>query len=184
LLHFVILQGRQTNMVKVASAVVLGIGLVLVPSWPGQRQTREEACVQRCYTNAGDPEMDRQEIVSLEKEGAHAIQLNDGSFFRRIYSDEFTGTLSHGQQVNKVQWIQAIESPLVKRESFTASDIKVRIFENTAIVTCLWSSRFVFKGQTLSSQMRSIHVYVSTTSGWRVFSGQSTNLPPDVQQPL
>jgi ketosteroid isomerase-like protein len=128
--------------------------------------------------------MDRQEIVSLEKEAAHAIQLNDGSFFRRIYSDEFTGTLSHGQQVNKVQWIQAIESPSVKRESFTASDIKVRIFENTAIVTCLWSSRFVVRGQMLSSQLRAIHVYVNTTSGWRVFSGQSTNLPPDVQQPL
>jgi ketosteroid isomerase-like protein len=128
--------------------------------------------------------MDRQEIVSLEKEAAHAIQLNDGGFFRRIYSDEFSGTLSHGQQVNKVQWIQAIESPSVKRESFTASDIKVRIFENTAIVTCLWSSRFVVKGQMLSSQLRAIHVYVNTTSGWRVFSGQSTNLPPDVQQPL
>jgi ketosteroid isomerase-like protein len=128
--------------------------------------------------------MDRQEIVSLEKEAAHAIQLNDGSFFRRIYSEEFTGTLSHGQLVNKAQWIQAIESPSVKRESFTVSDIKVRIFENTAIVTCLWSSRFVVKGQMLSSQLRAIHVYVNTTSGWRVFSGQSTNLPPDVQQPL
>jgi hypothetical protein len=171
-------------MARIASAVVLGIGLVLVPSWPGQQQSRQDACIQRCFTNAGDPEMDRQEIVSLEKEAAHAIQLNDGSFFRRIYSEEFTGTLSHGQLVNKAQWIQAIESPSVKRESFTVSDIKVRIFENTAIVTCLWSSRFVVKGQVLSSQLRAIHVYVSTTSGWRVFSGQSTNLPPDVQQPL
>jgi hypothetical protein len=171
-------------MVRVASAVVMGIGLVLVPSWPGQQQTRQDACIQRCFTNAGDPEMDRQEIVSLEKEAAHAIQLNDGSFFRRIYSEEFTGTLSHGQLVNKAQWIQAIETPSVKRESFNASDIKVRIFENTAIVTCLWSSRFMVKGQILSSQLRAIHVYVNTTSGWRVFSGQSTNLPPDVQQPL
>jgi hypothetical protein len=171
-------------MFKTASSVGLALGLVLVPAWPGQQQTRQEACIQRCVTNPGDPEIDRQELVSLEKEAAHAIQLNDGTFFRRIYSEEFTGTLSHGQQVSKAQWIQAIESPSVKRESFTASDIKVRIFENTAIVTCLWSSRFVVKGQVLSSQLRVIHVYVNTTSGWRVFSGQSTNLPPDVQQPF
>ena len=170
-------------MFKVASAMVLGGGLMLFPAGQGQ-QSRQDACIQRCVTDAGDPELHRQEIVSLEKEAAHAIQLNDGTFFRRVYSDEFTGTLSHGQQVNKAQWIQAIESPTVKRESFNASDIKVRIFEDTAIATCLWSSRFVVKGQQFSSQIRAIHVYVNTTSGWRVFSGQTTNLPPDVQQPL
>jgi Domain of unknown function (DUF4440) len=171
-------------MFKVTSILVLGIGLVLVPSWPGQQQSRQDACIQRCVTQPPDSELERQEIVSLEREAAHAIQLNDGTFFRRVYSDEFTGTLSHGQQVNKVQWIQAIESPSVKRESFNASDIKVRIFEDTAIATCLWSSRFVVKGQLLSSQIRAIHIYINTTSGWRVFSGQATNLPPDVQQPL
>jgi hypothetical protein len=171
-------------MFKVASTVVLAIGLVLVPSWPGQQQSRQDACIQRCVTQPADPELHRQEIVSLEKEAAHAIQLNDGTFFRRVYSDEFTGTLSHGQQVNKGQWIAAIESTSVTRESFNVSDIKIRIFEDTAIATCLWSSRFIVKGQHLSSQIRAIHVYVNTASGWRVFSGQATNLPPDVQQPL
>jgi hypothetical protein len=170
-------------MFKVASAMVVGVGLMLFPAGQGQ-QSRQDACIQRCVTDAGDPELHRQEIVSLEKEAAHAIQLSDSTFFRRVYSEEFTGTLSHGQQVNKAQWIQAIESPSVKRESFNASDIKVRIFEDTAIATCLWSSRFVVKDQQFSSQIRAIHVYVNTTSGWRVFSGQTTNLPPDVQQPL
>jgi hypothetical protein len=170
-------------MFKVASAMVLGAGLMLFPAGRGQ-QSRQDACIQRCVTDTGDPELHRQEIVSLEREAAHAIQLSDSTFFRRIYSEEFAGTLSHGQQVNKAQWIQAIESPSVKRESFNATDIKVRIFEDTAIATCLWSSRFVVKGQQFSSQIRAIHVYVNTTSGWRVFSGQTTNLPPDVQQPL
>ena len=166
-------------------AAALAIGLALSPSWQGRENVRTE-CIQRCLVSPtlADPEVQRQEIVSLEKEAAHAIQLSDSTFFRRIYSEEFTGTLSHGQQVNKAQWIQAIESPSVKRESFNVSDIKVRIFEDTAIATCLWSSRFVVKGQQFSSQIRAIHVYINTTSGWRVFSGQTTNLPPDVQQPL
>jgi hypothetical protein len=29
-----------------------------------------------------------------------------------------------------------------------------------------------------------MHIYVNTPSGWRVVSGQMTNLPPDVQQVL
>jgi hypothetical protein len=168
---------------KMAITVALGMGLAIGSAGQGQEAWRD-ACVQRCFSQPSDPDMHRQEIVSLEKEAAHAIQLNDGTFFRRVYSEEFAGTLSHGQQVNKGQWIQAVESPSIRRESFNASDIKVRIFQDTAVATCLWSSRFVVRGQAFSTQIRATHVYVNTTGGWRVFSGQTTNLPPDVQQPL
>jgi hypothetical protein len=149
-------------------------------------QAWRDTCIHRCVTTAdpGDPEIQRQEIVSLEREAAHAIQLNNGSFFRRVYGDDFAGTLSHGQTINKSQWITVIESPDLKYESFIATDIKVRIFQDTAVATCLWSSRRIVKGQRISNQLRSIHVYVNTPSGWHVVSGQSTILPPDVQQPL
>jgi hypothetical protein len=131
-----------------------------------------------------NPEMERQEIVNLEIEAARAIQLNSGTFFRRVYSDEFSGTLSHGQQVNKIQWIDAVQSTVVKYESFNATDIKVRVFNETAVATCLWSARSINRGQRVSSQMRAIHVYINSPRGWHVVSGQATNLPPDVQQPL
>jgi hypothetical protein len=170
-------------MFKLAAALTLG--LALSASWQGQ-DTSRQACYQRCFASPtlGDPEVQRQEIVSLEKEAARAIQQNSGTFFQRVYSDDYTGTLSHGQQVNKTQWIEIAESPSTKRESFNASDIKVRIFQDTAIATCLWSSRFTVNGQRYSAQIRAIHVYINTPRGWHVVSGQATNLPPDVQQPL
>jgi len=172
-------------MTRKAWIAALAIGLVLVPSWQAQEAWRD-ACIQRCVTQTGigDLEVQTQEIISLEKEAARAIQLNNSTFFHRIYSDDFSGTLSHGQQINKAQWIAAIESPLVKRESFNISDIKVRIFQDTAVATCLWSSRFTLNGQRLSSQVRALHVYINTPHGWHVIAGQTTNLPPDVQQPL
>ena len=92
--------------------------------------------------------MQRQEIVNLEKEAAHAIQLSDGTFFRRVYSDDFAGTLSRGEAVNKAAFINAVQSTVVKYEAFNASDIKIHIFRETAVATCLWSARGVFKGQT------------------------------------
>ncbi len=174
-------------MIRIACLAALVIGLAFASLGQGQGQeAAREACMERCRTQpqAQDPELERQEIVSLEKEAARAIQLNSGTFFYRIYSDDFAGTLSHGQQINKLQWIAAVESPLIKRESFNVSDIKVRIFEDTAVATCLWSSRFTANGQHLSSQIRAIHVYIDTPNGWHVFSAQTTNLPPDVQQPL
>jgi ketosteroid isomerase-like protein len=170
-------------MSKIASTAALAIGMALTPSWQGQEAYRD-ACIQRCMTQSPDFELQRQEIISLEKEATRAIQQNSGTFFHRVYAEDYAGTLSHGQQVNKTQWINTIESPSVKYESFNASEIQVHIFQDTAVATCLWSSRFIISGQHISTQIRAIHVYVNTPNGWHVVSGQSTNLPPDVQQPL
>jgi Domain of unknown function (DUF4440) len=172
-------------MVKIACTMALAIGLILVPSWQAQEAWRD-ACIQRCVSQPmlGDPEVQTQEIVSLEREAARAIQLGNGTFFRRVYSDDFSGILSHGQQINKDQWIATIESSGGQRESFSVTDIRVHIYQATAVATCLWSSRFIRNGQHFSSQLRAIHVYVNTPNGWHVVSGQTTNLPPDVQQVL
>jgi hypothetical protein len=168
---------------KFAGIAAVAIGLLLTSAW--QRQaTDPTACIQRCYSQTIDPDVHRQELISLEKEAAHAIQLRNGTFFRRVYSDDFVGTLSHGQQVNKAEWIGVIEASGVKYDSFNTSDIKIQIYQDIAVATCLWSARGMIKGQRITNQMRVIHVYINTASGWRAVSGQTTNLPPDVQQPL
>src|SRR5439155_23967008 len=135
-------------MIKTRGTVALAIGLFLAPSWQAQENWRND-CIRRCVTQPmqGDPEGERQEIVSLEREAGHAIQLGSGTFFHRIYSDDFTGALSHGQLDNKDQWIAAVESPNAKPETLILSDTKVRMFQETAIATCLVPTRFNHQGQ-------------------------------------
>lgn len=172
-------------MKKILGLSAMIIGLVLVCAGQVRQDAWRQSCIQSCVTREFvDPDMQRQEIVSLEREAARAIQLNNGTFFRRVYSDDFTGTLSHGQQIDRGQWLAVIESPSAKFESFIASDIKVHLFQDTAVATCLWSARSIVKGQRISSQLRTIHVYVNSPRGWHTVSGQITNLPPAVQQPL
>jgi ketosteroid isomerase-like protein len=131
-----------------------------------------------------NPEMQREEIVNLEKEVARAIQTNTGTFFRRVYADDFAGTLSHGQVVNKITFINAVQNGEVKYDSFNASDVNVKLFRDAAVATSLWSARGVYRDERFASQMRTMHVYINTTHGWRVVSGQITLLPPGAQQPL
>ena len=131
-----------------------------------------------------NPEMQRQEIVNLEKEAGRAIQLNTPGFFKRVYSDDFSGTLSHGQVVNKIQFMNVVQNGEIKYETFSVSDINVHIYQDTAVATCLWSARGEYRGQRLNVQMRSIHVYVNGPRGWRAVSGAVTQLPPSVPQPL
>jgi Domain of unknown function (DUF4440) len=128
--------------------------------------------------------MQRQEIINLEHEAARAIQTNTGTFFRRVYSDDFSGTMSHGQPVDKTTFINAVQTYEVKYDGFNASDINVRLYKDTAVATCLWTARGTFKEQKFNSQMRVLHVYINTPRGWRVVAGQITLLPPGGQLPL
>ena len=128
--------------------------------------------------------MQRQEIVNLETEAARAIQTNTGTFFRRVYSDDFSGTLSHGQPVNKTTFINAVQTSEVKYDAFNASDVSVRLYRDAAVASSLWSARGTYKEQRFTSQMRVIHIYINTPRGWRVVAGQITLLPPGAQQPL
>ena len=173
-------------MIKFASVVVVAIGLLMGQSSPQQdeRAAERSDCIRRCVTQSYDTELRRQEIVSLEREAGRAIQLKNGAYFHRVYSEDFAGTLSHGQQLNKAQWIALIQSEAVKYDAFQSSDIKVQIYQDMAVATCLWSSRFTTKGQQLGHQLRAIHIYLNGASGWHVVSGQITSLPPDVGQPL
>lgn len=163
-------------------AALLILGLTLTPTSQEPSMTAEERA--RREREAAQAEIERQEILNLEREAARAIQLNNGTFFRRVYSDDFTGILSHGQPVNKTTLLEAVQTTEVKYDSFNASDINIRIYEDTAIATCLWSARGVFKGRRFDSGIRAIHVYINTPRGWRVVAGQATILPPDVPQPM
>src|SRR5260370_8347177 len=168
-------------------AVLLAIGLALTPPLHPQddsRETKRQACMDACMLEHPNADLQRQEVVALERETARAIQLGDATFFRRVYSDDFSGVLSRGQAVDKSSFINAVQTPEIRYESFTASDIKVRLYPDTALPTTLVSLRPFFRGQRISSQMHVLHVYLYTAAGYRVVTGQTTLLPPYLDQPL
>src|SRR5260370_21665950 len=102
-------------------AGLLTIAMAFAQSW---------SCQKGQWTDAAppNPEMQRQEIIVLEREAARAIQLNDRTFFRRVYPDDFSGTLSHGQPADKNQMVTVVPTPAIPCHSFNARDIKDRLF--------------------------------------------------------
>jgi ketosteroid isomerase-like protein len=123
-------------------------------------------------------EVEAVELVALEKETAHAMALNNSSFFQRVYNDDFVGTAPTGELRNRSALVAAIQNSDTKYSSFIASDIHVRIYGPTAVVTCTWSTRGVQNGRNFSRQYRVIHVYLNNNvGGWKVVAGQETILP-------
>jgi ketosteroid isomerase-like protein len=169
--------------IVVLLAIVLALSSPLHPQ-DDSRQAHRDACMDACIRERPNPELQRQEVVALEKETARAIQLGDATFFRRVYSDDFSGVLSHGQMVDKAGLIAAVQAQEAKYDSFTASDVNVRLYRDVAVARSLWSIRGSFRNQRIDSQMRVMHVYMYTGGGYRAVTAHATLLPPYLQQPL
>jgi hypothetical protein len=128
---------------------------------------------------AAAAEMNRQELVNLELETARAIQLHNMAFFRRVYSEDFLATSAIGQLLNKSTYLLQIDSSPSQYVSFVASDVRVRIFQDTAVVSSMWNMRGTLHGKSFSRQTRVTHMYVNGTRGWQAVASQETPLPGD-----
>ena len=166
---------RCDGMKKLSSLVFIILAFLVVPCTRAQAQSAAE--MRELREMAKDREVKQEELVNLEKETARALQWNTGTFFRRVYGEDFVGILPSGQIMDKAGWIAAIERSDIKYSTFIATDIRVRMFQDTAVVTCLWSSSGTHGGHSFSRQFRVTHVYVYGQRGWQAVASQETLLP-------
>lgn len=126
---------------------------------------------------AAESDLQQQELFTLQKETVRALQLHNSSFFNRVYSDDYFGTTPTGAVQDKAKLIASIQTSNVNYSSFVVSDIRVRMYEHTAVVTCLWSSRGTVNGAAFYRQARIVNVYTNAGQGWKVVVSQETQLP-------
>jgi ketosteroid isomerase-like protein len=157
-------------MKKLATIIPISFVLLLAPCI--QAQTAAEL-----KEIAKENEAKQEELINLEHETVRAMQWNNGTLFRRIYGDDFIGILPSGQIKDKAGWISSIENSGVTYTSFIASDIRVRMFQDTAVVTCLWSARGTRGGLPFNRQFRVTQVYIYGQRGWQAIASQETLLP-------
>jgi len=126
---------------------------------------------------AADAEMHREELDNLVRDSARAVQLKNPSFFRRVYGDDFVGTAPNGTVMDRAALIASIQNSPATYATFVASNVRIRIFEDTAVVTSVWSARGTQDGRNFSRQSRVIQIYVYGQRGWQVVASQETLLP-------
>jgi ketosteroid isomerase-like protein len=163
----------EVHRMKTLTALFLAIlASCLAPCSRAQTLSASELREQ-----AKENEIKQDELVNLEKETARALQMSNALLFRRVYGEDFIAILPSGEVLDKNRWIAAIENPPMRYTSFIVSDIRVRMFEDTAVVTCLWSARGIANGHAMARQWRVTHVYIYGQRGWQVIASQETLLP-------
>ena len=119
-----------------------------------------------------------QTILRMEQDWENALVKSDVAALGTIYSDDLNYTHSNGSVDNKKSYIDKIKSGGTKYESMKREDIKVRVYGNTALVTCHWMVNVTADGKKISTDARYLHVYVKKGSVWQMVSHQATRIIP------
>ena len=93
-------------------------------------------------------------------------------------SDDYTFITLRGELRTKAEIVKGFRSGSFKYESQTISDLKVRVYGDTAIVTGRSSQRGKENGKDYSGDYRFTRVYVKQKGQWVTVALQTTPIQP------
>ena len=113
-------------------------------------------------------------IEKLEQQWEDAVTKSDSSALENLYDATLVYTHSTGKVDRKSSYISTIKSGTTKYEWMKRDEIKVNVYNQSAVVTCHWQVRV----NGVNMNARYTHVYVQTSDGWKLVAHQSTRISP------
>lgn len=118
-----------------------------------------------------------EEVRAADARRIAAMVDGDVAALGSLLADDLTYTHSSGQVENEEQFLAAISSGKLDYESIVPSDVQVRIYGNTAVMTGRADIKVKAQGNPLAFASRFTSVWVKGEGGWRMVAWQSTRLP-------
>lgn len=125
-------------------------------------------------TNARGPEALRQQVLDLERQAREATLKRDPEFSERTLSDDYVAITPLGQVINKSDTVSARRSGQLRYESIDISEMVVRLYGNTAVVTARAEVRGRDLGEEFNGPYRYTRVWVKRNGRWQTVSYQAT----------
>ena len=120
----------------------------------------------------------KEEILAIEKERNRAIISGDAVALERMTSDDYTFITLRGELRTKREIVQGFKSGSFHYESREISDLNVRVYGNTAIVTGRSNQKGTENGKDYSGDYRFTRVYVKQDGRWETVALQTTLIQP------
>jgi ketosteroid isomerase-like protein len=132
------------------------------------------SCIAQTKTNRSDANLsDEQQIINLEQKWAEALVAEDVDALRSILSDDFAIS---GANYNKESYLALIQSPDFKYTSAKKSDLKVRLYGDTAIVFGRQSGGSQYRGGVDFATFSFMNVWVKQKGQWRCVATSADSL--------
>jgi ketosteroid isomerase-like protein len=124
-----------------------------------------------------------EQIIDLEKSFAAAIKAQDTIQTKKFQADSyFLAYAVQGmppiQIVPKQSWLNLLKDYVT--ESFTIDDIKVNVYDNTAVAMLMFTQKATVRGQDRSGQFVLTDIWYKGKKGWLIAERHSTRPGPPV----
>jgi uncharacterized protein (TIGR02246 family) len=107
-----------------------------------------------------------------------AYAKNDAAVPASILADDATVTNPLGEVMTKAQRLAEIKPGGIQFDSYTADDVNVRVYGDSAVVTYRASVTGKRGDQDISGQNRVTSVFVKKGGNWQLVAAQSTRITP------
>ena len=120
-----------------------------------------------------DQEIIRQ-IVDMERQSKEASLRRDSDFSLRILAEDYVAITPLGQVTTKRETISARRSGQLRYEAMNITDMVVRVYGDTAVVTARADVKGHQLGEDFSGPYRYTRVWVRRNGQWQIVSYQAT----------
>lgn len=162
-------QTAEVSFVINNCAVLLFCVLAVAPAFCAQHV----ALHPRPGFSAADEETIR-EIVDMERQAKEASLHRDADFPLRVLADDYVAITPLGQVTTKQDAISARRSGQLRYESMNITDMVVRLYGDTAVVTARADVKGHQLGEDFSGLYRYTRIWVRRNGHWQTVSYQAT----------
>ena len=115
-----------------------------------------------------------REIVDMERQAKEATLHRDAEFTQRTLADDYVAITPLGQVTTKQEAISVRKSGQLRYEAMNVSDMVVRIYGDTAVVTARADVKGHQLGEDFSGPYRYTRVWVRRSGRWQTVSYHAT----------
>ena len=119
---------------------------------------------------------DEEQLMKLETDRAAAVVKGDVATLEKQTSDDYSLINMNGQMSGKAQMVTAFKTGQTKLTSDELSDMKVRVYGNTAVITGKVDVAGTMAGKDTKAQIMFTRVYVKKGGQWQSVAFQQTRV--------
>ena len=116
-----------------------------------------------------------EEVKQVCQEWVMAFLERDTQTLERVMADDFVFTYPM-EGDDKSQFISDVESGELTIDLFDRTNIVVRIYGDSAVLTCHDTARWNYHGRTITGDYRTLQVYVRRQGRWQLAAVQACPL--------
>ena len=115
-----------------------------------------------------------REIVEMERQAREASIRRDADFSQRTLAEDYVAITPLGQVTTKQDTLSARKSGQLRYDTINVSDMVVRVYGDTAVVTARADVKGHQLGEDFSGPYRYTRIWVRRTGHWQAVSYQAT----------